>query len=432
MKKLRFAPSPTGFLHLGNARTALICYLLAKKDQGKFILRIDDTDVERCKPEFQEQLKQDLNWLGLQYDEIFWQSKRKEIYNPIIEKLKNEGYLYACYETKEELELKRNLQLKNKQPPIYDRQCLNFEKLSTEKRQLFKQRTPHWRFKLNHEKMISWHDGAKKNQITFDPKKLGDPIVIRENGIPTYLLISVIDDIEMQISDVLRGEDHISNTAAQIQMFEALHAKLPNFFHLPLIKSGGEKISKRVGGLEIKNLQNLEPMTINNYLFNLGQSKLHLCHDLNEMIQHFDIKNFSSAAPILSLEDLQATNQDFLKILPYEYVQKRLQISEKLWDLIKNNLDILQDAHKWQKIFSLDFQTTIHNPVIISVAREKLTDSANYAEWIEKISAELNNEFSKKEIMISLRLTFTGEKSGPKLPQIFEFLGQNEIKRRLS
>lgn len=426
MKKLRFAPSPTGFLHLGNARTALLCYLFARKNNGKFILRIDDTDQERCKSEYIEQLLQDLQWLGLKHDEQFQQSQRYDLYNEIIEKMKQDGDLYPCFETKEELELKRKLQLKSKKPPIYDRECLH---LSQSKQEKYRNRKPHWRFKLDHSKMIQWHDGGKQNNITFDPKNLSDPIVIRENDVPTYMLISVIDDMDMQITDVIRGEDHISNTAAQIQMFERLNATIPNFYHLPLIKHDAGKISKRVGGLEIKNLQQFEPIAINNYLNLLGQSTHNLYLSLNEMSENFAIEKFSSSSPLLNLQDLQKINAELLKILPYSEIAKRVNVEEKFWNLIKENVELLNEISEWHTIFSDAFQPTILNEKIAQIAHDLLEEIDDYQAWIEKIVEQ--TDVSKREIMQTIRMAMTGKKSGPKLPEIFEFLGRNEVKKRL-
>lgn len=426
MKKLRFAPSPTGFLHLGNARTALICYLFAKKHEGKFILRIDDTDQERCKNEYIEQFLQDLAWLGLNHDEQFQQSQRYDLYNRIIEKMKQDGDLYPCFEAKDELELKRTLQLKNKKPPIYDRECLG---LSPAKQEKYRGRTPHWRFKLDHSQPIKWHDGAKKNDITFDPAKLSDPIVIRENGVPTYLLISVIDDADMAITDVVRGEDHISNTATQIQMFERLDAKIPNFFHLPLIKHDEGKISKRVGGLEIKHLQQFEPIAINNYLHLMGQSTHDLHESLEKMGENFDIGKFSASSTLLNLQDLQSTNAELLKLLPYSEVAKRLNVEEKLWNLIKNNVELLDEAHEWQKIFSDEFEPTILNEEIAKIALDLLDKIDDYQSWIEKIVEKTSAP--KREIIQTIRVALTGRKSGPKLPEIFEFLGKNGVEKRM-
>ena len=267
MKKIitRFAPSPTGFLHVGNSRTALINWLYARKNHGKFILRIDDTDLTRSTEEYKNAIIRDLKWLGLEWDESFNQNSRLDYYKKAKKILLESGRLYACYETQEELAIKRKLQLSRGLPPIYDRASL---KLTKEQIDNYEQsgRKPHYRF-LIQDSEIKWQDMVK-GVISYQGSNLSDPIIIRADGTMTYMLCSTIDDIDYEISHIIRGEDHVSNTAIQIQMFEAFGAEIPLFGHLSLVKTKDDKISKREGGFEISALrdkENLEAMAINSF-----------------------------------------------------------------------------------------------------------------------------------------------------------------------
>ena len=247
----RFAPSPTGLLHIGNVRTALINWLYTKKNNGKFILRIDDTDEDRSKQEYIDAIFKDCEWLGLSFDITFKQSERKNRYKQVIDQLISDGRLYPCYETPEELELSRKMQLASSKPPIYNRAAL---KLTSQQISEYQKlgRKPCYRFLMN-KNNIAWQD-LVKGHISFHGDNISDPIILKENGNITYLLCSVIDDIDYNISTIIRGEDHVVNTAVQIQMIEALKGNIPSFGHLSLIKSQDSKISKRTGGFDIISL----------------------------------------------------------------------------------------------------------------------------------------------------------------------------------
>ncbi|MFT7086588.1 MAG: glutamyl-tRNA synthetase, partial [Rickettsiales bacterium] len=241
----RFAPSPTGFLHVGNIRTAIINFLYTKKTGGEFILRLDDTDSVRTKDEYRLGILQDMAWLGLEHSKLVKQSDRLELYETAKNKLIKSGRLYECYESDAELNLQRKSQIASGIPPIYNRAALNF---TNEQKENYKKDgiKPYYRFLLE-DKIVSWEDKIK-GKITYPGRNFSDPVLIRDNDVPTYTFCSVVDDIEMEITDIIRGEDHITNTAVQIQIFEGLEGKIPNFSHLALIKAKDGKISKRVGG----------------------------------------------------------------------------------------------------------------------------------------------------------------------------------------
>ncbi|MBU0858791.1 MAG: glutamate--tRNA ligase, partial [Alphaproteobacteria bacterium] len=271
--RVRFAPSPTGYLHSGNARTAIVTWLFCRKHNGHFLLRIDDTDLERSKPEYEEDIEAAMIWLDMSWDEKARQRDRNDRYAELIEKLKAKGRLYACYETADELALKRKTQLSRGLPPLYDRAAL---KLTDEQKAKFEAegRRPHWRFKIE-DKAVEWND-IVRGPVKFEAKDMSDPVLIREDGSPLYHLCSVIDDIDYNMTHIVRGEDHVSNTAAHIQMFEALDHTPPQFAHLPMISDiEGGKLSKRMGSLSVKDLrenEGLEAMAIISLLAKLGSS----------------------------------------------------------------------------------------------------------------------------------------------------------------
>ena len=296
--RVRFAPSPTGWLHVGNVRAAIITWLFARKNDGHFLFRVDDTDAERSKKEFEEDIEASLIWLGLDWDEKARQSDRWDRYNEVIAKLKEAGRLYPCYETPEELALKRKSLLSRGLPPIYDRAAL---KLTDEQKAKYEAegRSPHWRFLLNHEPII-WNDHIR-GEVKFEGAQLADPVLIREDGRPLYHLCSVIDDLDFKITHVVRGEDHVTNTAAHVQMFEAIieaegEGKLPEFAHLPLISAtDGSKLSKRFGSLSIFDVRDedgLEAMAVTSLLARLGTSDpIEAFNSIKPLIESFDFEN---------------------------------------------------------------------------------------------------------------------------------------------
>ncbi|MEC7028957.1 MAG: glutamate--tRNA ligase, partial [Pseudomonadota bacterium] len=320
--RVRFAPSPTGYLHAGNVRTAVVTWLFARNQGGHFLLRIDDTDIERSKAEYEEDIESALMWLGMDWDEKARQRDRFDRYDEVIEQLKADGRLYACYETPDELALKRKALLGRGLPPIYDRAALELTDAQIAKYEA-EGRKPHWRFKLNHTP-IEWDD-LVRGPVKFEGADLSDPVLIRENGVPLYHLCSVIDDMDYDITHVMRGEDHVSNTAAHIQMFEAMGYKPPVFAHLPMIsdKEGG-KLSKRLGSMSARDFRDnekLEPMAIVSLLARLGSADpIVPFSSLEPLVKEFDLTKFSKGAPKFDMEELLRLNQKIIHDTPFEDV----------------------------------------------------------------------------------------------------------------
>lgn len=439
--KTRFAPSPTGYLHIGNARTALINWLFAKKHGGEFILRLDDTDLERSKDAYKDAIIKDLHWLGLEWDTYFTQRSRLDKYDQAKAELIQKGRLYACYETPEELDVKRKLQLSRGLPPIYDRAGL---KLTPEQISSYTNagRKPHYRF-LIQETEISWQDMVK-GEIKYHGSNLSDPVIIRADGSMTYMLCSTIDDIEYDITHVIRGEDHVSNTAMQIQMFESFGAQAPTFGHLSLVKSKDEKISKREGGFEISSLRDkekIEAMAINSFFALIGSSNhVNPFKELSDLIENFDISTYSKSPTTYMPEDLALLNHKL--ILQYEYhdIKNRLgeigcaEVSEKFWLAVRPNLNKLIDVKDWWEICS----TTPNNNEpkdleLMSVAIKALPasiTSETWKEWTNIISKETGKK--GKDLFLPLRLSLTGKSSGPELRDLLPLLSRQEIINRLN
>ncbi len=438
--KLRFAPSPTGYIHLGNAKIALVNYLLAKSMQGEFILRIDDTDTKRVKQEYCESLIQNLQWLGYGYDDMTRQSNHMVNYEQAFNKLQALGRIYPCYETKDELDFKRKKLIKQKLPPLYDREMLTISK-EQENEYLKEGRKPHWRFKINPQE-ISWQDMIK-GEMLFDSKNIGDPIIKREDGTFLYLFPSVIDDAKMAITHIVRGEDHLTNTAIQVQMFEALGEKTPIFAHLPMMTNiEGDKFSKRHNTLSIKDLQEdgNHPMAINNYLASIGTGEEILHKTLEEMIKHFNINKYNSATAKFSLKKLSMVNSSLMPLYSYKEMQNHLHnnninTTEKIWNLVKNNLITIFDIEVWNEIINndLSFATQDGKKVISSaLAFLPATFPLALAEWQEFIKNVQNaTKAQGKELFLPLRLAVTGKTNGPELIDIFNALGHEKVLYRL-
>jgi glutamyl-tRNA synthetase len=441
--KTRFAPSPTGKLHIGNARTALINYLYAMHNGGEFILRIDDTDLVRSKQEFEEAIKNDLKWLGFSWGDIFHQSKRISSYEKLKEKLISDGRLYECYETQEELEIKRKLLLSSGRPPIYDRSAL---KLTDAQKTSYKSagRTPHYRFKLNSGK-IKWQD-LIKGEVSFDAENLSDPILIREDGSMTYMLCSSFDDVDMNITHVIRGEDHVSNTAIQIQLFEAISSNHPEFGHLSLVKSKNDKISKRIGGFEIESLRkdaNLEPMAINSFLANIGTSS-HVApyKSLDNLTNDFNISKFSKSPTTYLPEELETLNHKLLLQTNFDEVHNRLKefnlehISEEFWNAVRPNITTLEDARVWWKVCNNYLKPDVESSdkdylrLASSLLPEGDLTDATWASWTQTLKNE--SKRSGKSLFMPLRIAITGMMQGPELNNLLPLIGREEILKRLN
>ena len=377
--KVRFAPSPTGRLHIGNARIALLNWLWARQAGGCFLLRLDDTDLERSTAAFAAGIEEDLAWLGLAWDDFARQSDRLERYRSAAERLKAGGHLYPCYETAEELDLKRRLQLKSGRPPLYDRAALALD--ADERRRLEAEgRRPHWRFRLAHEP-VEWQDAVRGPQH-FEGDRLSDPVLLRADGRPLYTLSSVVDDLELGISHVLRGEDHVANTAVQIQLFRALGGQPPAFAHLPLLAgSSGEGLSKRLGSLSLASLREagLEAMALNAYLAKLGTpDPTEPRQSLEELAADFDIARFGRATPKYDPTELEHLNARLLHEMPYGAVAPWLQeqgladFGEGLWLAVRGNLGRRAEARCWHEVAHGRIQPVVEEPDYLAEAARLL------------------------------------------------------------
>lgn len=434
----RFAPSPTGHLHIGNIRTALICYLYAKKAGGKFMLRIDDTDKERSKQEYIDAIKSDLEWLGIKYDICANQSERFAKYDEAVEKLKASARLYPCFETAEELEFKRKVQLGRGQPPVYDRSSLN---LSEEEKQKFlnEGRKPHYRFLLE-DKQIEWEDEIR-GKISLAPTTMSDPILIRESGDYTYMLPSTVDDIEFGVSHVLRGEDHISNTAIQLQMFEALGGSKPAFAHNSLIKTKEGKISKREGSGSVAELREagIQPMAINSYLAKLGSSdNIELKNSLDVLIEEFDIKKFSISPSLYDAEDIKRLNIKILHESSFDEVKGKLPeyVDEGFWNSIRANIETIDDAKTWWEICNnpKEVEFNEEDKEFLEKAADLLPsgdiNEETWGSWTGSLKQETGRK--GKQLFMPLRLALTGQEHGPELKNLLGLLGRENIVKRLT
>lgn len=435
----RFAPSPTGHLHIGNARTALICYLFAKKLGGEFILRIDDTDLERSKEEYADSIKEDLTWLGLKWDKIERQSARLARYEEVKKKLMAEGRIYPCYESATELEVKRKMLLKRGKPPIYDRAALSLTPEQISKYEA-EGRKPHFRFKLN-EGQIKFHD-LVKGDVVFEQKNLSDPVIIREDGSPTYLLPSAVDDVDMGITHVVRGEDHVTNTAIQVQIFEALSGRVPHFAHLALLKVKDGKISKREGGFEIKALkeEGIEALAINSFLARIGTSEVVEARtDFNEIVKNFDISKFSKAPTNYEVEELSRINTKVLHQFSFNEVKERLKtlgvdkVNENFWLSVRSNLKKFSEVKDWWHILSENMQPVIDDAEFTKAAGN-LLPSGNWNEttwdaWMSEVKAKTGRK--GKELFMPIRKALTGMEHGPELKILLPLIGREKALARL-
>lgn len=440
--KVRFAPSPTGMLHVGNARTALITWLHARQVGGHFLLRIDDTDLERSKVEYEKAIEESLTWMGLNWDEKANQKDRMNVYASKIQELKDKGELYPCYETPEELSLKRKSQLSRSLPPIYDREAL---KLSDEQIKKYEDegRAPHWRFKLK-DTPIEWDD-LIRGSVKFNGADLSDPVVLREDGSPLYHLCSVIDDVDFGITHVVRGEDHVSNTATHVQMFEALGAKPPTFAHLPLISDAeGGKLSKRLGALSVIELRDevgLEAMAINSLMSRLGTSEpIEPFASLKPLIESFDFSKFSRGTPKFSTDDLLRLNSKILHETLFEDVQERLKamelsdLDEAFWNSVRANLETLNDIKEWWHVAKGPVEPVIEEPDFIEEAAALLPPAPwsenTWGEWTSAVKEQTGRK--GKQLFMPLRQALTGMDHGPELPNLLLLIGPEKAQERLA
>ena len=428
----RFAPSPTGRLHVGNIRTALHNFLFARKNGGIFILRIDDTDRERSTVEFDQAIRDDLEWLGLAPDKLVRQSERFDLYEREFDKLKAAGRVYACYETPDELELRRKVLLGRGLPPVYERKPANAP--------VPEGREPHWRFRLDHDSPIAWNDLIRGEQ-KFDPKLLSDPVVRREDGSWLYLLPSVIDDIDLGVTHVVRGEDHVSNSATQIQMFEALGANPPHFAHEALLVAAEGKLSKRLGSYGAEHLreEGVEPMALLDVLARIGTSQpVEPIASLHELADGFDFSTFGRAPAHFDPHEVELVNARLLHHLDYSAVADRLpaEATEADWRALRGNLQRLGDFPAWFAVLHGE----IEPPELAHEERLLVRDAATAVEkldWSDEpwraLTTDLKESTGKKgrELFHPLRLALTGRESGPEMAPLLAAMGKDRVLRRL-
>lgn len=436
--KVRFAPSPTGLLHVGNARLALINWLFARHGKGTFLLRLDDTDVERSRPEYAAAIEGDLSWLGIDWDEFARQSSRLERYDAAVERLKAAGRLYPCYETLDELSLKRRVQQSQGRPPVYDRAALN---LSDDERAKMEAegRRPHWRFLLA-EEPVEWVDLAR-GPVHFEPGHMSDPVLLREDGHPLYTLSSVVDDGELGISHVIRGEDHVANTAVQVQVFQALGFTVPEFAHLPLLMGAdGKPLSKRLESLSLKALRKdgMEPRAICAYLARLGTPSAATGEERMEtLVADFDIAAFGRASPRFDRNELEHLNARVLHHLSFGEVRERLGVEEAdeaFWLAVRPNLSKLADAAQWWRILHGDVRPVIEDPGFCRTAASLMPaepwDENTFKIWTEAIKTATGAK--GKALFMPLRLALTGMEHGPELRVLLPMLGRERALARLT
>jgi glutamyl-tRNA synthetase len=436
--KVRFAPSPTGRLHVGNVRTALVNWLFARGRGGSFVLRIDDTDLERSTKEFEQGIETDLTWLGLDWDEKHNQSARFPIYQEAADRLKAMGRLYPCYETQEELDRRRKVQLSRGLPPIYDRAAL---KLTHEERTKLEAegRRPHWRFKLEGRR-VGWDD-LVRGPCEVDTTSMSDPVLIREDGAFLYTLPSVVDDIDMGITHVIRGEDHVTNTGAQIEIFEALGAPAPGFAHMALlIGAEGEALSKRLGSLSISEMrdQDYEPLAIVSHLGRIGTSDpLEVGGSLQELGANFSFDKMGRAPARYDTADLDRLNAGVLHQMSYAEAEPRLaplgaDLGEPFWLAVRANLKRFPEVRVWARVIEGPIEAFAERTPFYEAAARLLPetlDESSWKAWTDAVKAETGAK--GRELYQPLRKALTGQDHGPEMGPLVPLIGRERILARL-
>ena len=432
----RFAPSPTGRLHVGNIRTALHNWMLAKKSGGKFVLRIDDTDAARSKEEYVDAIRADLAWLGIEADSEERQSQRLDRYDAAFEKLKQAGRVYPAYETAQELELKRKVQLGRGLPPIYDRGALEL----TEEERAAKEAegiAPHWRFKLDHNEALAWDDGVR-GASKFEPKLLSDPVIRRADGSWLYMLPSTVDDIDMGITHVLRGEDHVSNTAVQIQMFTAMGAAAPEFAHEALLVGKEGKLSKRLGSLGCYAFRErgIEPEALIAMLARLGTSlPVEPISDRSALLSTFDLSTFGRAPAKFDDAELDRINTAIVHATPFEAVRHRLPegMDEAGWHAVQPNIATIGEVADWWRLVT----GPIDRIEFEAEDRAYLAQAAEMLAWSDDPWHSLTNALKDatgrkgKALFLPLRQALTGMNHGPDMGELLPLIGEAKVRARL-
>ena len=437
--KVRFAPSPTGRIHIGNARTALMNWLFAKHRGGTFVLRFDDTDQERSRQEYADSIEVDLNWLGIHPDELARQSQRFPLYAAAAEKLKTLGRLYPCYESEDELDRRRKRQAARGLPPVYDRAALALtadEIVALEA----EGRKPHWRFKLDH-RVVAWRD-LVRGECHVDCASLSDPVLVRADGTYLYTLPSVVDDVDMAMTHIIRGEDHVTNTAVQIQLFELLGTTVPQFAHHNLLtNASGEGLSKRMGHLSLASLreEGLEAMAAASLAVLVGSSEaVRPIASLAALAPLVDLGRLSRAPARFDEAELHHLNARLLHDADFASVKDRLQAlglaaDEAFWLAVRGNLASLKDALVWWQVVKGPQAPVATDATLLAAAVTLLPqepwDQTTWGAWTAAIKAETG--LSGRNLFMPLRLALTGHEHGPELKALLPLIGHDRALRRL-
>lgn len=438
--RLRFAPSPTGRLHVGNIRTALLNWLFARQQGGQMLLRIDDTDLERSTKAFEEGIEIDLKWLGLDWDERAQQSARFASYDAAAAKLKAMGLLYPCYETEDELERKRRIAQSRNKPPVYDRAALSLTDADRAALEA-EGRKAHWRYKLS-GKRVEWNDLVRGPQ-SIDTTSLSDPVLIRADGAYLYTLPSVVDDIEYKITHIVRGEDHVTNTGVQAEIFEALGAPTPIFGHFPLlVGADGEALSKRLGSLSAEMLREdgFEPIAILSHLAKLGTSDpVEARSDFATLAAEFSYAKIGRAPARFDVEELRRVNAAVLHATPYEAVKDRLAAlhadhGETFWNTVRANLSVLPDVTVWSKIVAGPIAPVIPDAGFAEAALSVLPagpyDASSWSAFVDAVKQKTGAK--GKSLFMPLRQALTALEHGPEMAPLFALIGEERARKRLS
>ncbi|MCC5975887.1 MAG: glutamate--tRNA ligase [Rubellimicrobium sp.] len=429
----RFAPSPTGWIHIGNLRAALFNYAIARAAGGTFILRIDDTDPERSKEEYVEGIKADLTWLGLTWDRMERQSLRLDRYAAAKDRLVAEGRIYECFETPVELDLKRKKQLNMGRPPVYDRAALSLSE--DDKTRLRAERGSHWRFKLDHAR-IEWQDGIM-GEISIDAASVSDPVLIKNDGQWLYTFASVVDDTEMAVTDIVRGSDHVTNTATQIQIIQALGAPVPRFAHHSLLTGpGGEGLSKRLGTLSLRDLrgQGIEPMAILSLMARLGSSDpVELRDSVAEVVEGFRLESFGSAPTKFDAADLAPLSAHVLAAKPLSEVAGDIRaagvpdaLAEAFWQVVRGNLASRADLARWWQILSqggvgtVDAEDAEFAATALSLLPDPPYGPETWAAWTDAVKRATGRK--GRGLFMPLRRLVTGQDTGPEMAEVMALM----------
>lgn len=437
--KVRFAPSPTGRIHVGNVRAAVVNWVFARSQGGQFVLRIDDTDLERSTKDYEAGIETDLTWLGLNWVEKYNQSERFALYHQAMDRLKAQGRLYPAYETAEELDRRRKVQLSRGQPPIYDRAAL---KLTDEERAALEAegRKPHWRFRLE-GKRVKWTD-LVRGPSEVDTTSMSDPVLIREDGAFLYTLPSVADDIDMGITHVIRGEDHVTNTGVQIELFEALGAVAPVFGHFSLlVDADGGALSKRLGSMSIQQLRDegFEPLAITSHIAKLGTSDaLEAAPSLDELGASFEFSKMGRNPARYDQADLARLNAAVLHAMSYAEAQPRLKaldadLGETFWLAVRANLTKFADVTGLAAIVGGEVTPVVEDQAFLDEAAALLPESLDEAAWSAWTSAIKDKTGAKGRALFQpLRRALTGQDHGPEMGPLLTLIGREKALKRLA